>query len=75
MHGSAAPGGVSPSVTTDTAGTALVFGEGSNSWGFMAQAPYDTGLAATNNDGRLPGRRSDDRRPNFGPHNWRTGPT
>ena len=47
---SATPGGMSPSVTTDTAGTALVFGEGSDSWGFVAQAPYNTVLAATIND-------------------------
>lgn len=46
----ASAGGASPSVTTDTAGTALVFGEGSNSWGFTAQAPSGSSLAATVND-------------------------
>jgi Right handed beta helix region len=43
----AAPGGASPSVTTDTAGTALVLGEGSDSWGFKAEPPSDAVLGAT----------------------------
>jgi hypothetical protein len=46
----AAPGNDSPSVTTDTAGTALVFGEGSNGWQLVAQAPNGTTLGATVND-------------------------
>jgi hypothetical protein len=48
----AAPGNASPSVTTDTAGTALVFGEGSDGWSLTAQAPNGTTLGATvNNSG------------------------
>jgi Right handed beta helix region len=47
---SAVPGGVSPSVTTDTAGTALVFGEGSDAWQLSAVAPNGATLGATVND-------------------------
>ena len=43
-------GSVSPSVVTDTAGTALVFGEGSDGWNVVALAPSGSGLGATVND-------------------------
>jgi Right handed beta helix region len=46
----ASAGAVSPSVTTDTAGTALLLGEGSDMWGFAAQAPRGANLGATIND-------------------------
>ncbi|MGO9341387.1 MAG: hypothetical protein ACLP6E_02530, partial [Acidimicrobiales bacterium] len=43
-------GTASPSVTTDTAGTLLVFGEGSDAWQVVAQAPAGSSLGATLND-------------------------
>ena len=48
----AGAGSVSPTVTTDTAGTLLVFGEGSSAWKVVAQAPAGSILgAALNNSG------------------------
>jgi hypothetical protein len=46
----ASSGSVSPSVTTDTAGTLLVLGEGSDAWQVVAQAPPGATLGATLND-------------------------
>ncbi|MFZ0665198.1 MAG: hypothetical protein WAM97_05545 [Acidimicrobiales bacterium] len=51
IDASAVAGGtLSPGVTTDTAGTELIFGEGSDGWGIVPKAPVGSTLGATVND-------------------------
>jgi hypothetical protein len=65
---SAKPGAVSPSVVTNMTGTMLVFGEGSNAWRLVENAPGGAQLGASvNNAGNSQAAVANDGNGNDGP--------